>query len=506
MAPAAAKRGLADRPFPPGEYPVVVVGSGPGAIQFSHELDRLGIGHATISADPSPGGMFRRLPLYQRLLSWTKPYALGDPAGRAGEWYDWNSIVSDDQSLRSIMPTLMDGSSSFPSRANMEENLALFVARSNLQIRYECPWLSTSRSADGRFVLGTPDGEYTCEIAVFAVGMAEPWKPLTPGLELIPHYVEAGPAESYAGKRVFIAGKQNSAFEIATAYLPWARQLVLASPRPATLSVVEHSLAGVRARYLQPYEDAMLHNGVFLLDVKIERIERAGDGFRARLSRTDGGGELTYEADAAIATTGFAVPLRDLPALGVATFAQGKMPALTPLWESATVPGIYFTGTITQAAAGLKKHGIPANSGALHGYRYNARVLARHLAASRFGIEIPHPPLDADRVSSFLLDQLTLAPELWNQRSYLAQVASVTEDGWRDDGIWPLADFVDASGPDAVAVTLEPNPDASIVPVAYVRMAGNVEEHLLDPDPMNEYRGSPHREQMAAILAPLMRG
>ena len=505
MPRATAKAKVDERPFPPGDYPVVVVGSGPGAIQFSHELDRLGIAHATISADPSPGGMFRRLPIYQRLLSWTKPYALGDPAGRAGEWYDWNSIVSDDQSLRSIMPTLMDGTSSFPSRAKMEENLATFVARANLQIRYGCPWQSTSRTDDGRFVLSTPDGDYTCGVAVFAVGMAEPWKPPTPGLDLVPHYVEAGPAESYAGKRVFIVGKQNSAFEIATAFLPWARQLVLGSPRPATLSVVEHSLAGVRARYVQPYEDAMLHNGVFLLDVKIERIERTADGFRVRLSRTADGREIIYEADAAIATTGFAVPMRDLPALGVTTFAQGKMPALTALWESASVPGIFFTGTISQAAAGLKKHGIPANSGALHGYRYNARVLARHLAAMRFGIEAVRPALSADAVAPFLLEQLTTAPELWNQRSYLAQVASVSDDGWRNDGIWPLADFVDAPGPGAVAVTLEPNPDSSIYPVAYVRIGGNVEERLLDPDEMNEYRGSPHREQMASILAPLMR-
>ena len=113
--------------------------------------------------------------------------------------------------------------------------------------------------------------------------------------------------------------------------------------------------------------------------------------------------------------------------------------------------------------------------------------------------------MDADAVGPFLLEQLTMAPELWNQRSYLAQVASVSDEGWRDDGIWPLADFVDAAGPDAVAVTLEPNPDSSIYPVAYVRVAGAVEERLLDPDAMNEYRGSPHREQMASILAPLMR-
>lgn len=505
MAATSGTSAAGERPFPPGEYPLVVVGSGPGAIQLSHELDRLGIGHATISADPSPGGMFRRLPLYQRLLSWTKPYALGDPAGRAGEWYDWNSLVSDDQKLRSIMPTLMDGSSSFPSRANMEENLATFVARANLQIRYGCAWQSTRQTDDGRFVISTSDGDYTCGTAVFAVGMAEPWKPPTPGLELVPHYVDAGPAESYAGKRVFIVGKQNSAFEVATAYLPWARQMVLGSPRPASLSVIEHSLAGVRARYVQPYEDAMLHNGVFLLDVKIERIEPSGEGFRIRMSHTDDGRELTYEADAALATTGFAVPLRDLPALGVATFAQGKMPALTPLWESASVPGIFFAGTITQAAAGLKKHGIPANSGALHGYRYNARVLARHLARTRFGMELPRPALDADAVVPFLLEQLTLAPELWNQRSYLAQVASVSDVGWRDDGIWPLADFVDSSGTDAVAVTLEPRPDASIWPMAYVRSGGSVTEHVLDPDAMNEYRGSPHREQLAAILAPQLR-
>ena len=168
------------------------------------------------------------------------------------------------------------------------------------------------------------------------------------------------------------------------------------------------------------------------------------------------------------------------------------------------MPGIFFAGTITQAAAGLKKHGIPANSGALHGYRYNAGVLARHLARSRFGIELPRPALERDAVVPFLLEQLTLAPELWNQRSYLAQMVSVSEDGWRDEGIGSLAEFVDASGPDAVAVTLEPNPDSTIYPAAYVRVAGAVEEHLLDPHELNEYRGSPHREQLTAILAPLL--
>ena len=105
-------------------------------------------------------------------------------------------------------------------------------------------------------------------------------------------------------------------------------------------------------------------------------------------------------ADEVIAATGFTCPLRDLPALGVATFGQAKLPALTPFWESANVPGIFFAGTISQASPGLRKHGIPANSGAVHGHRYNARILARHIAETRFGDRRSTGPLVAQATSS----------------------------------------------------------------------------------------------------------
>jgi len=499
-ASAAAERGVG--PSPPGHYPVVVVGSGPGALQVCHELDALGIGYAAISADPSPGGMFRKLPIFQRLLSVTKPYAWAEQHARPYEWYDWNSLLSDDPAISALMPSIMDGSSSFPSRPEMERNLATFAERARIPLRYDTPWQSTRQADDGRFVLGTPAGEYTCRVAVFAIGMAEPWRPATPGIGEVPHYVETGPVESYAGKRVFTVGKQNSAFEIATALLPWARQIVMASPRPAKLSVVEHSLTGVRARYLQPYEDAFLANGVFLLDMRIEAIERAGDGYTVRMRGTLDGRELAYAADAVIATTGFSVPLGDLPQLGVATFAQGKQPALTPFWESVSTPGIFFAGTISQAAGGLKKHGIPSNSGAVHGHRYNARVLVRHLARTIFGQELERPRLSRADLVPFLADQLTLAPELWNQRSYLARVVSLEpDDGIRDEGVSPLSHFVDTPGPDAVAVTLEPTPEGHIYPAVYIRRKGAVEERVLDADPLNDYHGAAVQRALEEILA-----
>jgi hypothetical protein len=134
-----------DRPFPPGDYPVVVIGSGAGAIQVSYSLGRLGIEHAVLSEDASPGGMFRRWPFFQRLLSWTKPHAPVERGTRAYERYDWNSLLGETPETRAIQATLMDGSSYFPSRPEMEANLATFV---------DAGWRALRRRDDRRPVSG----------------------------------------------------------------------------------------------------------------------------------------------------------------------------------------------------------------------------------------------------------------------------------------------------------------------------------------------------------------
>ena len=206
---------------------------------------------------------------------------------------------------------------------------------------------------------------------MLAVGVAEPWSPSPPGIELARHYADTREAASYAGKRIFIIGKQNSGFELASGLAAWASSITVCSPSPAKTSIEKRSLAGVRARYVQPFEDNFLGLGVKILDASIAAIVQDGDGLRVDLKRTDTGEDLSVMADEVIAATGFTCPLRDLPALGVTTFGQARMPAVTPLWESANVPGIWFAGTISQASPGLRKHGIPAYSGAVHGHRYN---------------------------------------------------------------------------------------------------------------------------------------
>jgi thioredoxin reductase len=486
---------VTEGPFPPGDYPVVVVGSGPGGLQAAYCLKRLGVEPAHISGDDAPGGMFRWGPIYERLLSWSKPDAPFERGTREYEWYDHNSLIADEPECQALVPAFMDRTYMVPSRTEMEQGLGAFAERAGLAVRYGCRWESTRRDDDGRLVLATSDGEYRCRAAVFAVGVTSPWKSPIPGIENVPHYAETREPREYQNKRVFVIGKRNSGFEVADGLLPWARQVILGSPRPVDTRVI--SLASVRVRYLQPYEDAGLGGGTFALDVALERIERTGAGWRVLGQGTTREGSVDLVVDEVVAATGFSAPLRDLPDLGVRTFSQGRIPALTPFWESEQGSGIYFAGNATQGAAGLRKHGVGSSSAAVHGFRYNARVMARQLAEAHLGIEVPRDRREPGALVEYVLKEATRAPELWAQKSYLAR-AVFLEDGVSE--IVPLAHFLDAGGPDAVAVAIEANAEGEVYPAVYLRRRGETSEHLLSSHHLNDFRGGEYERELAALL------
>jgi thioredoxin reductase len=496
--------GVDKRPFPPGDYDVVVVGSGPGGLQAAYSVARTGIPRvAAISRDAAPGGMFRRFPVFQRLISWSKPDAPFERGTREYEWYDHNSLVGDARAHQALVPEFMDRSFDVPARSEMEAALVEFAARGGVRVRYGCEWLSTRRD-DAGFVLGTSEGEYRCRICVFAVGVTEPWFAAVPGLEAVPHYASTHAPERYRGKSVFIVGKRNSGFELAQGLLPWARRIVLGSPRPVDTATLAFSPLSIR--YLSPYtEHVRGGTGSHVVDAAIELVERHANGYRIHARGTTWEGELVLDADEVIAATGFRAPVRDLPNLGVALVNDNRMPALTPYWESVSVPGIYFAGNVMQASPGLRKHGATSSSSSVVGFRYNARLLAQHIAEKHFGIERERPSLDGADVVPHLLAELARAPELWTQKGYLARVVGVDEtDGIRDQGIVPLADFLDRTDGDACAIAIEYDVDGTVVPVVYVRRRGRLVETSLPPHPMHSFGTDEHRRQLAACLAPLL--
>ena len=271
---------------------------------------------------------------------------------------------------------------------------------------------------------------------------------------------------------------------------------------------LEFARAPVRSQYLQPFdEDARGASVTRVYDAAVEGVERApGGALRVHIVGTARSEALTVEADEVIAATGFATRLADLPELGVATVADGRLPALTALWESVSLPGVFFAGSVMQAARGIGKQGVSNNSAMLVGFRYNARVLARHLAGRYSGVTLTPRAIEPDHLVPYLLTELTHAPELRMQKGYLAQAATVDRvHGIRDEGIVPLEHFLDEPA-DGVAVTLELDGESAIHPVVYVRRSGHVRDVALEPNLARSYESPRYRDDLDLLLQPLLAG
>ena len=177
-----ARVAAVERPFPPGDYDVVVVGSGPGGLQTSYCLRQLGIRHALLSRDEQPGGMFQRfpdLPAADHL----------DEARRAGRAHHARvRVVRPQQPARrgagaEGARARADGPRLRPALTRRDGGRSDRVRRARrLEARYGCT-LGVDPLRGERLVLETSDGEYRCRAAVFALGVTEPWRAEVPGLE-----------------------------------------------------------------------------------------------------------------------------------------------------------------------------------------------------------------------------------------------------------------------------------------------------------------------------------
>ena len=83
----------------------------------------------------------------------------------------------------------------------------------------------------------------------------------------------------------------------------------------------------------------------------------------------------------------------------------------------------------------------------------------------------------------------------------LAREGFTGPTGILDEGIVPLADFVDIEGPAAVAIAVETDDTGDIHPAVYVRENGRpAVETLLPSQPMHDFRLADNRAQLVSLL------
>ena len=486
------------RPFPPGDYPVVVVGSGPGGLQASYYLPRLGIDHAVISADPRPGGMFRRFPFFQRLLSWTKPYAplaarparvralrLEQPA-RRGARAPGGHAGADGRHVR------------LPVAAGDGAEPRSFAERTGLRVRYGRRWESTSprrrplRAPHERRRLPLP-GRRSSRSASPSRAL-----PDTPGLRArrpLRRHAAGGDATPASACSSSASRTRASSWPPACSSGP-ADRARLAAPGEA---VGQPPLAGRRPRALRP---AVGGRRPGRRRVHPERVDRAHRAHRRRHHRPHPPVRHRASRSWSRSTRSSRRPASRARSATCRTRRErvrAQRPAVDDqrLRERRRCRASTSRARSARESPDCKKYGIPANSGAVHGAPLQRP--ADGPATSPSGISAAAWPRAGGRpgrrVVDYLLDEATNAPELWHQKSYLARAPARDADGAiRDEGIVSLADFVDGADRTGSRSPSRPTTAAtSIPPSTSAGAGGSTRTPCSTASPLHDFRTAEHR-------------
>ncbi|MFF9902045.1 NAD(P)-binding domain-containing protein [Streptomyces olivaceus] len=402
----------------------LIIGAGPAGLQLAASLERDGADYVVLERGSVPGAFFTRFPRHRQLISTNKVHTgYDDPELRMR--MDWNSILSDDPELLFTRYSKRY----FPPADDLVRYLADFAARTGVRVRYDTTVEKVSRDADGFTVTDGAGTAWRARRLVVATGVSQPNLPDVPGIELAERYdtFDTDP-ESFTGQRVLIIGRGNSAFETADSLMENAAVIHVVGSGSLRLAWQTHYVGHLRAvnnNFLDSYQ---LKSQNALLDGRVLEIRRDGDGFSVPVSfeRVD---EVVKDLhyDRVIAATGFRIDtsLFDetcTPDLIV----DGRFPALTPVGESANVPGLYFAGTLMQGPD-FKK----STTGFIHGFRYSVRALHRALRARHHGEAWPVTELggDPERSVDAVVTRVNRSSALWQQFAVLGDVLLVGPDG-----------------------------------------------------------------------------
>jgi thioredoxin reductase len=403
------------------QYQYIVVGAGPAGLQVSYFLQRAGADYLTVERADEPAEFFRQYPRHRRLISLNKVHARSaDPEIRL-RW-DWNSLLNDSPDL--LFPKYSD--EYFPHADDMVRYLVEFGRLHHLSVSYGTAVERIER-VDGGFVVHTNEAMLRCRCLIVATGWGRPYVPQIAGIEHAIGYEEMRiDPLAYAGQRVLVIGKGNSAFETAAAILGHAAMVHLASRAPLRLAWTTKHPGDVRGQYgalLDSYQFKTLHS---VLDCTIDEIRPVAGRFAVDISYTHADGErAVLEYESVIRCTGFAMDTAVFdPSCRPEMVHDGRMPALRPDWRSTNVDDLYFAGTVAQARDFRR-----ASSAFIDGFRYNLRTLTALLIERYTGVPLSYDTVPANprRLTSLALDRVNWSSALWTQFEYLCDVLVLDE-------------------------------------------------------------------------------
>jgi thioredoxin reductase len=403
----------------------VIVGAGPGGLQLAYFLDRAGLDYIVLESQRT-GHFFSVFPRHRRLISNNKVHTGFTDRDKNLRW-DWNSLLTDG--LTQLFTSYTGDY--FPPADVLVTYLRDFRDRFGLNVLEQAHVVSVDRDSGGTFAVRLAGGrQLRARRVIIATGHTVPHTPAVPGIELGEQYAEISTDPSdYVNQRVLIVGKGNSGMETAENLFPVAASVHCLSPHPVRLAWTTHHVSDIRAVYHNTLDSYQLKMQNTVLDGTLVRIEPLPGGRRRVFFRYSHAKGQAWDlvVDRVLLCCGFRFDFGIFgPGCRLETCHDGRWPAMTSSWESVSVPGLYFAGTLMQARDYKQSF-----SGFIHGFRYCIRLLSEILLERYHGRPRPGEPIGASAaaLTSRIIDRASNASSIFQLPALLADVYLLDEPG-----------------------------------------------------------------------------
>lgn len=406
-----------------------VIGAGPSGLQMGFHLERAARDYIILERDSTAGWFYKKYPRHRTLISINKRHT-GQTNKEFNMRHDWNSILSDDESL------LLKHYSKefFPPADTMVQYLKDYAEKLKLKIKYGANIKQVTRNNDtGIFKLVDKKlNVYECKTLIVSTGL---WVENLPknvtGLEHTLSYTKMSVnADDYEGQSVLIVGRGNSAFETAQHLAGATNYIHMMSRERLRLSWETHYVGDVRAVNDGPIDTYQLKSldGQFEGDFKSFRFTKNKQG---KIVIAVGEDEPDNSAvrvpyDKIIRCMGFrfdssifSKDIRPKRPKG----STKKYPKIEQNYESTVTPGMFFSGTITHSLDWRKSAG-----GFIHGFRYTTRSLHKILEWRNHQVQWPHLTLSNTELMNTFTKRLNEASGIYQMFNALVDVIVLRDD------------------------------------------------------------------------------
>ncbi|XP_078483409.1 FAD-dependent oxidoreductase domain-containing protein 2-like [Ciona intestinalis] len=418
-----------------------VIGAGPGGLQIAYFLENAGRDYIVFEKGYGAGTFYLKYPIHRQLISINKRNT-GKTNKEFNFRHDWNSLVSDDESLQITKYS----EEFFPPADVLVQYLNDYATKLNLKVQYNSTMHDILKRKDGLFQMWDQhNNAYTCQYMIIATGIAKPNRPEFPGHELMTGYEDLPLNRSeYEKQSVLIIGRGNAAHETAQHIMGHTNMIHMMARSTTRLAWATHYVGDLRALnngILDTYQLKSL-DGLFEGDVsQLILVRSPVDGrLYIEISNTSQStpgkpnvpsidNDATREGyDRVISCMGFKFDFSifhsslKLKAAGKAR--KSKYPKISYMYEAIGVRELYFAGTNTHSLDWRKSAG-----GFIHGYRYTARTLHRIMEWKHHGVQWPavkfSNPLD---LVPHMLKRINEASDIYQMFSVLCEIVIFGED------------------------------------------------------------------------------